>query len=79
METCTVLCYNYQQIVKKERVLMTLLYEEIYRQKQEQYKLDGDLQAFNSFIAKAHDFQFGVMTKQISENEYAAWLNSQRA
>ncbi len=58
---------------------MTLLYEEIYRQKQEQYKLDGDLQAFNSFISKAHDFQYGVMTKQISENEYAAWLNSQKA
>lgn len=58
---------------------MALLYEEIYRQKQEQYKLDGDLQAFNSFIAKAHDFQFGVMTKQIPENEYKEWLNSQRA
>ena len=57
---------------------MTLLSEEIYHQKQEQYKLDGDLQAFNSFIAKAHDFQFGVMTKKISENEYAEWLNSQR-
>lgn len=58
---------------------MVLLYEEIYRQKQEQYKLDGDLQAFNSFIAKAHDFQYGVMTKKISENEYAEWLNSQKA
>lgn len=57
---------------------MTLLYEEIYRQKQEQYKLDGDLHAFNSFIAKAHDFQFAIITKKASENEYAEWLNSQR-
>lgn len=57
---------------------MTLLYEEIYRSKQEQYKLDGDLQAFNSFIAKAHDFQFAVATKKITETEYTEWLNSQR-
>lgn len=58
---------------------MTLLYEEIYRFKQEQYKLDGNLQEFNSFIAKAHDFQFAVATKKIPETEYTEWLNSQRA
>ncbi len=57
---------------------MTLLYEEIYRSKQEQYKLDGDLQAFNSFIAKAHDFQFAVATKKITETEYNKWLDAQR-
>ncbi len=57
---------------------MALLYEEIYRSKQEQYKLDGDLQAFNSFIAKAHDFQFAVATKKISEAEYTEWLDAQR-
>ncbi len=55
---------------------MILLYEKIYRQKQEQYKLDGDLQAFNKFISDAHDFQFAVMTKKIPETEYAAWLDA---
>ncbi|MBP1559808.1 MAG: hypothetical protein J6C96_00995 [Oscillospiraceae bacterium] len=55
-----------------------ILYEEVYRQKQEQYKLDGDLQAFNSFIAKAHELQFEVMTKKTSENEYNEWLMEQR-
>lgn len=58
---------------------MTLLYEKIYRRKQEQYKLDGDLHAFNSFISKAHEFQFAVATKKISETEYARWLNAQMA
>ena len=55
---------------------MILLYEKIYKQKQEQYKLDGDLQAFNKFIAEAQDFQFAVMTKKIPENEYTEWLLS---
>ena len=58
---------------------MILLYEKIYRQKQEQYKLDGDLQAFNKFISDAHDFQCAVMTKKIPETEYAAWLDAQCA
>ncbi|MDE6600513.1 MAG: hypothetical protein K2K34_10600 [Oscillospiraceae bacterium] len=58
---------------------MILLYEKIYRQKQEQYKLDGDLQAFNKFIAEAQDFQFAVMTKKIPEAEYTEWLNAQCA
>ncbi len=57
---------------------MTLLYEEIYRSKQEQYKLDGDLQAFNSFINRAHEFQFAVATKKIAETEYTDWLDAQR-
>lgn len=64
---------------QKGEAVMILLYEKIYRQKQEQYKLDGDLQAFNKFISEAHDFQFAVMTKKISENEYAEWLNTQCA
>lgn len=63
----------------KGEAVMILLYEKIYRQKQEQYKLDGDLQAFNKFIAEAQDFQFAVMTKKIPENEYTAWLNAQCA
>lgn len=58
---------------------MNLLYEEVYRMKQEQYKLDGDLQALNSFITKAHDFQFAVATKKSSEREYARWLQEQLA
>ncbi len=57
---------------------MTLLYEEIYRTKQEQYKHDGNLQALNSFISKAHDFQFAVATKKITETEYTEWLDAQR-
>lgn len=57
---------------------MNLLYEEVYRKKQEQYKLDGDLQAFNRFISKAQDFQLAVAAKAAgSENEYASWLNEQ--
>ena len=56
---------------------MNLLYEMVYRKKQEQYKLDGDLQAFNSFIATAHDFQFAVAAKKSSEKEYTKWLNEQ--
>lgn len=57
---------------------MNLLYEEVYRKKQEQYKLDGDLQAFNRFISKAQDFQLAVAVKTAgSENEYASWLNEQ--
>lgn len=56
---------------------MSLLYEEVYRKKQEQYKLDGDLLAFNSFIDKAHDFQIAVAAKTRSENEYAEWLQEQ--
>lgn len=62
---------------QKGEAVMILLYEKIYRQKQEQYKLDGDLQAFNKFISEAHDFQFAVMTKKISEDKYAEWLNAQ--
>jgi len=58
---------------------MILLYEKIYRQKQEQYKLDGDLQAFNKFISDAHVFQLAVITKKIPETEYAAWLDAQCA
>ncbi len=56
---------------------MNLLYDEVYRKKQEQYKLDGDLYAFNSFIDEAHNFQFAVATKERSESEYAAWLKEQ--
>ena len=56
---------------------MNLLYEMVYRKKQEQYKLDGDLQAFNSFIAKAHDFQYAIAAKKSSEKEYNEWLNEQ--
>ena len=56
---------------------MNLLYEQVYRKKQEQYKLDGDLLAFNSFIDKAHDFQIAVAAKKRSEKEYAEWLNEQ--
>ena len=56
---------------------MNLLYEKVYRMKQEQYKLDGDLQSLNSFITKAHDFQFAIVTKKSSECEYAEWLNKQ--
>lgn len=56
---------------------MNLLYEMVYRKKQEQYKLDGDLQAFNSFISKAHDFQFEIAAKKSSEKEYREWLNEQ--
>ena len=44
---------------------MNLLYEMVYRKKQEQYKLDGDLQAFNSFISKAHDFHFAIAAKKL--------------
>lgn len=58
---------------------MTLLYEQIYRRKQDQYKRDGDLQSFNSFIAKAHEMQYAVATKAIPETEYNNWLNSQMA
>lgn len=57
---------------------MNLLYEEVYRKKQEQYKLDGDLQAFNRFISKAQDFQLAVAAKAAgSENEYTSWLSEQ--
>ena len=56
---------------------MNLLYEQVYRKKQEQYKLDGDLPAFNSFIDKAHSFQYGVATKELTENEYIQWLQEQ--
>ena len=56
---------------------MSLLYEMVYRKKQEQYKQDGDLQAFNSFIAKAHDFQYDIAAKKRSEKEYTEWLNQQ--
>ncbi len=56
---------------------MNLLYEEVYRKKQEQYKLDGDIHTFNSFIDKAHDFQFAVAKKERSESEYAEWLRKQ--
>ncbi len=57
---------------------MNLLYEEVYRKKQEQYKLDGDLQAFNGFITKAQDFQLAVAAKAAgSENEYTSWLSEQ--
>lgn len=56
---------------------MNLLYEMVYHKKQEQYKLDGDLQAFNSFISKAHDFQFAIAAKKSSEKEYNEWLNEQ--
>lgn len=56
---------------------MSLLYEEVYRKKQEQYMSDGDLRAFNSFIDKAHSFQFDVATKERSEREYTAWLREQ--
>ena len=62
---------------EKEYRLMNLLYDEVYRKKQEQYKLDGDLYAFNSFIDEAHNFQFAVATKERSESEYAAWLKEQ--
>ena len=56
---------------------MNLLYEEVYRKKQEQYKLDGDLPAFNSFIDEAHKFQYAVATKERPESEYAQWLQEQ--
>ena len=56
---------------------MNLLYEEVYRKKQEQYKLDGDLLAFNSFIDKAHSFQYAVATKERPESEYVQWLEEQ--
>ena len=57
---------------------MNLLYEEVYRKKQEQYKLDGDLQAFNGFISKAQDFQLAVAAKAAgSETEYTSWLSEQ--
>ncbi|MCM1329426.1 MAG: hypothetical protein NC253_08305 [Ruminococcus sp.] len=57
---------------------MNLLYEEVYRKKQEQYKLDGDLISFNSFISKAQDFQLAVAAKAAgAEPEYACWLNEQ--
>lgn len=56
---------------------MNLLYEEVYRKKQEQYKLDGDLKAFNSFIDEAHSFQFAVATKKRPESEYTEWLKCQ--
>ncbi len=56
---------------------MNLLYDEVYRKKQEQYKLDGDLHAFNSFIDEAHNFQFAVAIKERSESEYAEWLKKQ--
>lgn len=59
---------------------MYLLYEEAYRKKQEQYKLDGDLQSFNRFIAKAQDFQLAVAAKTAgSEGEYTRWLREQLA
>ena len=58
---------------------MNLLYEEVYRKKQEQYKLDGNLPAFNSFIDEAHNFQFAVATKERSESEYTEWLQKQLA
>lgn len=61
----------------KRRVAMNLLYEEVYRKKQEQYKRDGDLQAFNSFIAKAHDYQFAIAAKKPCEREYTEWLTEQ--
>ena len=57
--------------------LMELLYEKIYRQKQEQYKLDGDISAFNSFIDKAHDLQSAVIRKECRESEYINWLQDQ--
>ena len=57
---------------------MNLLYEDVYRKKQEQYKLDGDLQAFNGFISKAQDFQLAVAAKAAgSETEYTSWLSEQ--
>lgn len=57
---------------------MNLLYEEVYRKKQEQYKLDGDLISFNTFISTAQDFQLAVAAKAAgSENEYTSWLNEQ--
>ena len=57
---------------------MNLLYEEVYRKKQEQYKLDGDLQAFNGFISKAQDFQLAVAAKAAgSETEYTSGLCEQ--
>ena len=56
---------------------MNLLYEQVYRKKQEQYKLDGDLPAFNSFIDKAHSFQYAVATKESPESEYVQWLQEQ--
>lgn len=56
---------------------MNLLYEEVYRKKQEQYRQDGDLQAFNTFITKAHEFQFNVAVKKSPECEYCKWLNEQ--
>lgn len=59
---------------------MYLLYEKAYRKKQEKYKLDGDLQSFNRFIAKAHEFQLAVAAKTVgSEGEYTRWLREQLA
>ncbi len=57
---------------------MNLLYEEVYRKKQEQYMLDGDLKAFNAFIDKAHSYQYAIATKSGSESEYIAWLKEQQ-
>ena len=57
---------------------MSTLYEEVYKQKQAKYKLDGDLKSFNQFISLAHDYQFAVIIKQQSENNYIEWLMNQR-
>ncbi len=57
---------------------MSTLYEEVYKQKQAQFKLDGDLQSFNQFISLAQDYQFAVITKEQSENSYIEWLMDQR-
>ena len=70
--------YFHILIFAKGESAMNLLYEEVYRKKQEQYKLDGDIQAFNGFISKAQDFQLAVAVKAAgSESEYASWLSEQ--
>lgn len=56
---------------------MNLLYEKVYRKKQEQYRQDGNLQELNTFITKAHEFQFNVAAKKSQEREYCKWLNEQ--